>query len=536
MRRWNGWGDDGTTYHLPELAAQYLARRLLPGSQPVDVSFDSLVRGVPASSLPPAPFLDDAPAGRLLHARGQSLPDWLGLRYGKISGFPEAVAFPGSDEEIRELFTYCSKTGAAIVPYGGGTSVVGHINPPADGRPYITVDLSRMNRLHDLDEVSRLAEFGAGITGPDLEASLASHGFTLGHYPQSFELSTLGGWIATRSSGQQSYHYGRIEDLTAGLHMETPCGELDLPPLPASAAGPDLRQVALGSEGRMGIITRAWVRIQPQPEVEKFFGVFFPDWEHGMRAVREIAQSRLAVSMLRLSDATETETTLALSGKDRLVAWADRGLRVLGYAKDRCLLILGITGEAAAVKHALYAAGAICREHSSLQTGEAIGKIWRKSRFRTPYLRNTLWERGYALDTLETALPWSVVPAAAVAIQHAIRTALAAFDEQVLVFSHLSHIYPDGASIYTTFLFRLAQEPEETLARWQAMKRAASREIIRFKGTISHQHGVGSDHRAYLAAEKTALGLQSIDACFAAFDPQGLMNPTKLTWAGSPEM
>ncbi|HEY4722193.1 MAG TPA: FAD-binding oxidoreductase, partial [Anaerolineae bacterium] len=404
----------------------------------------------------------------------------------------------------------------------------GHINPRTIDAPTLTVDLSRLNRLIDLDEIGQLATFEAGVRGPDLEHRLHRHGYTLGHFPQSFELSTLGGWIVTRSSGQQSYHYGRIEDLFAGGHIETPAGPIDLLPLPASAAGPDLRQLIMGSEGRFGVVTRAIVRVQRLPEAEDFHAIFFHDWQSGADAVREIAQHTVPVSMLRLSDAQETETTLALSGKEQLIEWANRGLSLLNYKASRCLLIFGVTGDRAAVNHARAEAIAIARKHGGLAVGTAIGHLWRKSRFLTPYLRNTLWERGYAIDTLETALPWPNVVPTAIAIKNAIRNGLQAIDERVLVFAHLSHVYCDGASIYVTYLWRRAADPDDMLQRWQTLKSSASNIIIKNGGTISHQHGVGVDHAPYLKAEKGELGLKLIEAVRHTLDPDRLLNPGKL--------
>ena len=429
---------------------------------------------------------------------------------------------------MQELIRFGQQAGLKLIPYGGGTSVVGHINTPAGSPPTLVIDLSKMNKLVELDKISRLATFGAGVCGPDLEKQLNDQGYTLGHFPQSFELSTLGGWIATRSSGQQSYYYGRIEDLFAGGHVETPLGGLDLPNLPASAAGPDLHQVILGSEGRLGIITQASVRIRPLPDSEAFYGVFFYSWADGAQAVREIAQARLPVSMARMSDPQETETTLKLSGKDNLVSIAERGLGWLGYGPERSLLILGVTGDVRQARLARSQALEICRAHGGLFTGQTIGKTWRKSRFLTPYLRNTLWERGYAIDTLETALPWRQILDAAPAIQAAIRDALAKDNERGLVFSHLSHVYRDGASIYTTYLFRRTADPQQTLERWQAMKACASQTILAYGGTISHQHGVGMDHAPYLEAEKGALGMKVIRQAAATLDPEGMLNPGKL--------
>ncbi len=528
MRRWNGWGDEATTYPLPVSAGRFLETKVGMGAQIPDVTFERALVGVPPSRLPPYKHLSLDPADRLYHARGQSLPDWVALRHGRVEAFPDGVNYPSSDQDVRDLFVYAKRSGARLIPFGGGTSVVGHINPRPIDPPTVTVDLSRLNRLVDLDEISHLATFEAGVCGPDLERQLEERGYTLGHFPQSWELSTLGGWIATRSSGQQSYHYGRIEGLFAGGHLETPQGPLDLPPLPASAAGPDLRHLLLGSEGRYGVITRAIVRVQRVPEDEDFHAVFFHDWTSGINAVRKIAQAGIPVSMLRLSNAQETEVTLALSGKDQLVGLADRGLRLFKYAEDRALLIFGVTGDKALTRFARHEATAIARQHGGFAAGTTIGHLWRKSRFLSPYLRNTLWEHGYALDTVETALPWNKTESTALAIQTAIREALCSFNERVLVFAHLSHVYADGASIYTTYLWRRSADPDQTLAQWQAMKDAASQVTIASGGTISHQHGVGTDHKPYLAAEKGAIGLQMIEAVRSQIDPDRLLNPGKL--------
>jgi alkyldihydroxyacetonephosphate synthase len=430
------------------------------------------------------------------------------------------------------LLGFARKADVVVIPYGGGTSVVGHINPLVGERPILTLDLSQMDRLLGLDRESLLATFEAGVRGPHLEAQLAPLGLTLGHFPQSFELSTLGGWIATRSAGQQSYHYGRIEDHFLGGHMETLPGPLDLPPLPASAAGPDVRELILGSEGRLGVLTRAIVRVHPLPEFEGFYGIFFKDWETGAAAVREMAQARAPVSMLRLSDALETETTLALSGKDSLVRWANRGLGLLGYSGARALLIYGVTGKAALTWQARQMVEAVARRHGGLPSVELIGRMWRKSRFLTPYLRNTLWERGYALDTAETVVPWSSVEPLADDIRAALRSALSDRGERVLAFTHLSHIYPVGASVYTTFLWRRGSDPDETLDRWRRLKAAASQTVLNHQGTISHQHGVGTDHSAYLAREKGAVGLELIRSTLKSADPEGLLNPGKLVAPG----
>ena len=527
MKRWNGWGNVNTDYPVPPSGLEYLTKVLGKLEQFPDASKESLLAAVPKSHLPAHPRVDVSPETRLTHARGQSTHDWVDLRHGRVDTFPDGVAFPETADEVRDLLKYGYEAKACIIPYGGGTSVVGHITPPKTDAPVLTLSLEKMTRLIDLDETSRLATFQAGVAGPQLEEQLKSRGYTLGHFPQSFEYSTLGGWIVTRSSGQQSYRYGKIEQLFAGGSMETPRGQLVMKPVPASAAGPDIREMVLGSEGRLGVITQAKVRVRRVPEAEAFFGVFFPSWEQGSDVVREIVQSELPVSMLRLSNPLETETTLILSGKS-WVGMADKGLRTIGYGDTRCLLVFGVTGSSRLFKRTRWEVSALCKKYGGLFVGTIVGHTWQKSRFLSPYLRNTLWERGVAIDTLETALPWSQVREASKAIPRSIVDGMATHNEQVLAFAHLSHVYRDGASVYTTYIFRRTADPDELLARWQTVKQNASLTIQQFGGTITHQHGVGTDHAPYLPAEKGTLGMDALRAVCKSFDPDGMMNPGKL--------
>jgi alkyldihydroxyacetonephosphate synthase len=450
------------------------------------------------------------------------------LRSGHVETFPDGIAAPESEREVRDLIHYACQTGAHLIPYGGGTSVVGHITPLAGGRPVLTVDLRRMSRLQNIDEINHLATFGAGIKGPALEAHLRALGYTLGHFPQSFEYSTLGGWVATRSCGQESLGSGRIEQLFAGGRVETPLGTLEVPPFPASATGLDLRELVLGSEGRLGILTEATMRVTLLPEHEQFLIVFFPQWECGIAAVRQMLHVRLPLAMLRLSTPEETQTNLLLAGHERLLSAVEQVLTLRGLGGTKCMLLLGIAGRKSAVRRARKEALGIARSLDGVSTGRLLGAGWHKQRFRTPYLRNTLWSMGYAVDTVETATTWDHVPALVVAIESALRNGLAAENEQVLAFSHLSHLYPQGSAIYTTYLYRIAPDPSETLRRWQVLKEASSRAIVAGHGTISHQHGVGTDHQSYLLAEKGELGLAAMRQLYAHFDPQGLMNPGKL--------
>jgi alkyldihydroxyacetonephosphate synthase len=510
---------------LPAGAVRFLADRVGPATPPRDAVLADVLATVPPSRLPPRDGVATDAETRVRYAAGQSFPDWVALRSGRPGALPDGVAFPESGEEVRALFDFARRAGAVLVPRGGGTSVAGHVSPAAGERPVLVVSLERMNRLLALDETSRLATFGAGVAGPDLEAALRARGWTLGHFPQSWEWSTLGGWVATRSSGQQSLRYGRIEALFAGGRMETPAGPVVLPPHPASAAGPDVREMVLGSEGRMGILTEVTVRISPAPAREAFHAVFLPSWDAGRAATREIAGARLPLSLVRLSGAAETETNLALAGHERMVGLLERYLSLRGAGAGRCMLLLGVTGDDAAVRGGRRESLRIVRRHGGVHVGTGLGERWRRNRFRSAYLRNTLWEMGYAVDTLETAVPWGAVPALVDDVEASLRGALADAGERVHAFTHLSHVYPTGSSAYTTFVFRLAPDADETLRRWRELKRRASEAVVRHGGTISHQHGVGRDHRPYLAAEKGPLGMRATEELCRVFDPEALLNP-----------
>lgn len=526
MRRWNGWGDEANTMELPESAGALLVEKIGEGKPLSTASLDEVLAQVPKSRAPEHPLLDASPETRVRHARGQSLPDWLAMHSGEFEHFPDAVAFPETTQQVRELLDFAIAKDLIVIPYGGGTSVVGHITPYTDGRPVITVAMARMNRLLDLDEASQIATFGAGANGPELEAQLAAKGYTLGHYPQSWELSTVGGWVATRSSGQQSLRYGRIEQMFAGGRIETPIGTMDIPTIPASSAGPDLREWFMGSEGRMGIITEVKVRVMPLPEKERFSVVFFPNWDKAHHALRTLVQQKVPLSMLRLSNVEETFTGVRLSVDEKKANGLDKVLALRGLGSDKCMATFGVTGSSTQCKQYRKQALKIFRQFGAVGLlGDYLGNKWEHGRFRFPYLRHPLFEMGYAVDTFETALDWNKLPDYVARVEHNVRTALGDENERVHVFTHLSHLYPQGSSAYTTYIFRCANDYTTTLKRWQTVKRIASETIVEFGGTISHQHGVGRDHAPYMPAEKGDLGMHAIRQHMAEFDPKGVMCP-----------
>ena len=529
MRRWNGWGDTSIKMELPRKGIALLKQRIGDGTACPDYPLDSFLERMPATRLPLHPLVTADPRQRLGCAHGQSLPDWIRLRGGTLTHFPDSVARPQTEADILALLAYAVDHNAVIIPYGGGTSVAGHLEICETERPVLSIAMNGLNRLIGIDANNLLATFEAGIAGPELEKHLNSNGFTLGHFPQSFEYSTLGGWVATRSSGQQSRHYGRIEQLFAGGEIATFKGRLKMPPFPASAAGPDIRQLVMGSEGCMGILTRVVVRISPLPNVDDIYGVFFPSWDQGRRAVQTLAQSPIPLSMVRLSNPQETRINLALAGHEQQIRWLQRFLKLRGIDPNpACMCLIGYIGSRRQARLAKSEAGSIIRRFKGIAVGKRFGTAWKKNRFRSAYLRNTLWDLGYAVDTLETAVTWDQVTDTMTRIEDGLAQVLESANERILAFSHLSHVYATGSSIYTTFVFRLADTPQQTLERWRTLKQAASQAIVEAGGTISHHHGIGTDHKPYMEAEKGPIGINTLQQVFSYLDPKRQMNPGKL--------
>ncbi|SFM25630.1 FAD-binding oxidoreductase [Marinobacter zhejiangensis] len=528
MRRWNGWGDENFNLNLPDEGQQFLSDRIGEARPLPDATLEAVRKQVPESRLPPHELIDTSADVRIRHARGQSLADWLAMRSGQFGVFPDGVALPKTTEEVRELLAYAKDNNVKVIPYGGGTSVAGHITPLADSQPVLTISLAAMNRLMDIDTDSQIATFGAGTPGPLVESQLRAQGYTLGHFPQSFELSTIGGWVASRSSGQQSLRYGRIEQLFAGGRIETLKGTLDIPTIPASSAGPDIREMILGSEGRLGIITEVKVRITRLPEKESFHVVFFQSWEKAKAAARELVQNRVQLSMLRLSNAIETETQLALAGHPGQIRLLETFLSLRGANDEKCMMTFGVTGSKHQCRSALSEARKYCSAQGGVYTGKYLGAKWAEKRFTMPYLREALWQLGYAVDTLETATDWDNVDNLLSRMENNLRQGLAENNERLHVFTHLSHFYGQGCSIYTTYVFRNGDSYEETQDRWQRLKTSTSQVIVENGGTISHQHGVGKDHAPFLEVEKGELGMTAISSLCETFDPAELLNPGTL--------
>ncbi|WP_280343997.1 FAD-binding oxidoreductase [Nocardia neocaledoniensis] len=458
--------------------------------------------------------LTTAAVDRLRHAGGKSTPDLLRRRADGPQDAPDAIVFPADHAQVLALLAYCAEHGVAVVPFGGGTSVVGGLDPVrGQFATVIALDLRRLDTLTDVDPVSGTATLGAGLTGPQAEELLGAHGLSLGHFPQSFEFATIGGFAATRSSGQASAGYGRFDDMVERLRVATPQGAVDLGRAPASAAGPDLRELFVGSEGTLGIITAVTVRVHPVPETVGYQAWSFPDFATGAAALRELVQTGAAPTVLRLSDEAETGLNLARS--------ADVG----GEPISGCLAITTYEGTEAHVAARAGEASALLTAAGGTALGEAPARQWEHGRFAAPYLRDALLDVGVLCETLETATTWSNLANLKVKVTGALTDALGAQGTLALVMCHISHTYPTGASLYFTIV---AKQLDDPIAQWRVAKSAAGDAIVAAGGTITHHHAVGADHRPWMSAEIGDLGVRVLRAVKRELDPAGILNPGKL--------
>src|SRR5215217_5374048 len=459
---------------------------------------------------------------RVLRAAGKSYLDLLAVRDGACEDAPDVVVSPADHGQVEAVLRACAAAGAAVIPFGGGTSVVGGVAPQR-GRfeTAVSLDLGRLDAVLDVDSRSRLARVAAGIRLPELDHALAPHGLRLGHVPQSYEWATVGGCAATRSAGQASTGFGRFDELVVALRCATPAGELATLGAPASAAGPDLRELVLGSEGTLGAITELTLRVRPVPAEQRYEAWLLPSFGDGCDALRKLAQAEIAPDVVRLSDADETRMTFGFAVDGRLLRRA--GELALRH-RPRCLLVAGWEGEAADIARRRPPAARLLRSAGALPLGRRPGEAWRATRFAAPHLRDALLDRGVLVETLETAATWSGVATLHASVRAALAAALAATPP--MLGCHVSHLYPDGASLYFTVFAR--QDAEDPAGQWRAAKREAGDAIAAAGATITHHHAIGRDHARWLEAEHGRFGVELLRAVKRHCDPAGIMNPGKL--------
>ncbi|MEO5652575.1 MAG: FAD-binding oxidoreductase [Marmoricola sp.] len=510
---WSRWGDPAMAGPLPESAFALVDAFIGTAETPaVDSGEVRLSEPLAAASVGELEELVGAEhvltdsETRLHRTRGKSTPDLLRLRAGDGSDSPDAVVRPGSHEEVEAVIAWCVERNVALVPFGGGTSVVGGLVARREGfAGVISLDLIRLDKLLALDEDSMTATLEPGLRGPQAEALLAEHGMTLGHFPQSFEYATIGGFAVTRSSGQSSAGYGRFDSLVVGLRVATPRGELVLGNSPANAAGPDLREVVMGSEGAFGVVTAVTVRVRRVPVVKVYLTWRWESFVDGATAMRTLAQSGVLPTVLRLSDENETAINLANPAE------------VGGESSGGCLMVTGFEGTQEAVEAKRSAVTALLTGLGGDCLGEDTG--WSEGRFHGPYLRDSLLDVGVLVETLETVTFWSNLHRVYDAVKAAVTGELG---EGGLVLCHISHVYETGASLYFTVATKQAADP---LAQWLGVKAAASDALIDNGASITHHHAVGQDHKPWLAREIGPVGVRMLRALKAELDPTGVLNP-----------
>ena len=393
-----------------------------------------------------------------------------------------------------------------------------------DHRAVIVLDVRRLDRGTAVDPASLTATLQAGMTGPQAEAFLAGHGLTLGHFPQSFEYATIGGFAATRSAGQASSGYGRFDELVLGLRLVAASGEIVVAAHPSSAAGPSIRELVLGSEGRLGVITEVTVKVRRRSTQPRYEAWSFAGFGEGVAAMRDLVQGRVAPDLARLSDPEETRVGMAMAAHGGAVERLGRRyLRLRGHQRG-CLLIAGWDSDALLTGARQSEARALLRRHHAIPLGASPGRAWLRQRYHGPYLRDALLDAGVLVETLETATGWATLHRLHEAVSDALRTALAG-EGTPLIGCHVSHVYPSGASLYFTALAAAGPDPR---ARWTAAKRAACEAILENGGTITHHHAIGTDHRPYMDREIGPDAVAALRALAHQVDPTAIMNPGKL--------
>jgi len=516
-----GWAD-----HFPnEAARSALAAQvgmLLGGAQlePLPLPAIEAARLPTPRVAPPgdlAAIASTDPRDRMLHTYGRGYRDLVRGFRGDYSPAPDWIAHPASEDDVARVLAYGAAERVAVIPYGGGTSVVGGVEGAvgAGFRGVVSLDLGRLDRVLEVDTRSRAARIQGGARGPAIEEALAPHGLTLRHFPQSFEFSTLGGWIATRAGGHFATLYTHIDDLVEAVRMVTPKGVFATRRLPASGAGPSPDRLVLGSEGILGVITEAWVRLQARPVWRASASVVFPSFSSGVRAVQALSQSGLHPSNCRLLDKLDAMIggvfidgdavlLLAFESADHpLDAWMSRALSICAAEGGAC------------------PEGPVLREERG--EGAKAQATYKQSFFRAPYLQSALVSLGVIADTFETACTWDRFEALDGAVREAVLGALGRVAGGGVLARRFTHVYPDGPAPYYTFV-AVGRRGDE-IEQWSAVKDAASRALLDAGGTITHHHAVGRLHRPYWQSERAEPFAEALRAVKSALDPAGIMNP-----------
>ncbi|WP_309619731.1 FAD-binding protein [Salinibacterium sp.] len=546
--KWWGWGIDGVGFHHEDkpgfapFVKFAVGLDLDTAERAGEPSFDEL--NVPASTASDD-FINTLTAivgagnvstddmARVVHTYGKSIRDLIRVRGNAILRSPDVVIYPADEAEIQRIVDAAVTANAVIIPFGGGSNIGGSLEPiPAERRTIVSLDLGRLRRVIDIDVESGLARIQAGSQGPDLEEQLNKQGWTIGHFPDSFTHSTVGGWVATRSSGMQSDKYGDIADIARGMRVVRPGGVLVLRPLPSTSSGPSVREMILGSEGRLGVITEVTVQVHRVPEKRDVYAYFFPNWKTGIATMQAISESDAAPSITRISDSRETSFSLATSKDRKGVSkfMAESALPGIMKAKgwnldDICLSFIGFEGSVSHAKRQKSLVDAIVRKHGGMGVGTGPGILYDQKKFDTPYLRDFLLDMGAAGDVSETAAPWSKLVQVHEAVYAAANDAYEKLGNGGWIMSHMSHSYHSGACLYFTFAFTFGDEP---IAEYNLVKNAIQQAFVDNHATLSHHHGVGLEHSPWLTEDISAQGVKIMTGLFESADPGSNFNPGKI--------
>jgi alkyldihydroxyacetonephosphate synthase len=543
MMKWWGWGDPRFEFSIadrPEFwpwIVRTLDLKTTRSSPPVrreQISLTAPLRNEGFSRALAARLRPDQITAiedqRLLHSYGKSYPDLFYVRKGIVRRPPDLVVYPESHDEVEAVVALAHEHGVCLVPFGGGTNIVGGINPEDPVRMVATLDMARMNRLLSLDPESNTAVIEAGALGPKLEEDLQARGYSLGHYPDSFEYSTLGGWLATRSAGMQSDAYGKIEHMLVSVKLVTPAGTLTTRNTPASSAGPDLNRLVTGSEGVLGVITEAAMRVHKNPAAGDYRGVLFRNFEEAIAAVQELIESDRRPSLIRLQDSAETELASnmkpATTGvKGFIQAQFKKFLKVRGY-RHPAIMIVGLEGDADRVNAAGKDVRRILKRHHGFDLGHEVGEVWQKDKFNLPYIRDFVMDRGIMCDVAETAAAWSDVLPLYKKVVAVMKEKFAQDGTPGFIGCHLSHTYTTGACLY--FTYACAQKAGAELEQYYGFKKLITETFLANNATLTHHHAVGREHRPWMEEEISKTGVAALKALKAGLDPAGIMNPGKL--------
>ena len=553
QQKWWGWGEEGLAYRyedkpkFPGFVQKMVGVDITRPVKPIP-PFSSL--DVPASELSDelrAKFVDAIgekyvqtdDETRVVHAYGKGVRDLIRIRKGDLGRVPDVVLYPGTQEEVEAIVDASVEADAVLIPFGGGSNIVAALEAePGETRQVISVNLGRMSKVLEIDETSGLAHIQAGVFGPDMEDQLKARGWTMGHHPDSFVWSTLGGWIATRSSGMQSDKYGDIADIVRGLTMVMPGQVLQLRPLPSSSSGPSVREMVLGSEGRLGVITSAWVNVHRIPEVRELQAYFFPTYEDGLKACEQIVSSDASVMMARVSDPIETQYIMANGKKSgRVSSLANKAIQKImlqkGWDLEKIAMsFIGFEGSANHVRYEKGLVGKIVKDNGGMGVGKGPGTLYDQKKYDTPYIRDFMLDRGLVADVSETTTPWKYAEQIHTNTVAAFNRTMDELGIRGVVFCHLSHSYHSGACQY--FTFAIADDSEHNLDTYDAAKRVVQQSFMDNHGTVSHHHGVGEEHSPWLDQDISPAGVFIQRKLFEGVDPGNNLNPGKIIHGGAP--